>query len=206
MRCSIYGCTVDNSTKGFNPGTRFFTFPKDKNLQKQWLHLCKRADNFNVANARICSNHFVEDDYERNLMDELLGHTSKHRRALKKKAVPTENLPMSKIRKDSSRKQRIEKRERTKLIENILKELNGIDFNIIGKERVKHHTELLIQTNHDDRDQLIDQLKLRIAEMEREKESDTEALNKIFTKTQIKKLKIEVNAQNGLLKIFQNQL
>ncbi|KAL1488777.1 hypothetical protein ABEB36_014576 [Hypothenemus hampei] len=142
---------------------------------KVWIEKCQRTDFFNSDNARICSGHFKNSSYERNLKYELMGKpVPKNCRKLKLNAVPTLNLPACEgtimVQKSESTEE-MEKRNRALLVEEIIKE----------------HEK--IQTNHDDRDQLIDQLKLRIAEMEREKESDTEALNKIFTKTQIKKIK-----------------
>ncbi|KAJ8953307.1 hypothetical protein NQ318_012101 [Aromia moschata] len=71
----------------------FFGFPKDEKLKAKWRHLYKREDTFNVNNARICSNHFVDEDYERNLRHELLGYQPKRFRSLKKEDVPSKNLP-----------------------------------------------------------------------------------------------------------------
>ncbi|KAJ8944676.1 hypothetical protein NQ318_015884 [Aromia moschata] len=93
MRCAVYGCNTNNrSTNNF----KFFGFPKDENMKAKWKHLCKRKDKFNVKNARICSKHFVDEDYERNLKHELLGYQPKRFRSLKKEAVPSKNLPILK--------------------------------------------------------------------------------------------------------------
>ncbi|KAL1505181.1 hypothetical protein ABEB36_004803 [Hypothenemus hampei] len=49
---------------------------------------------FNSDNARICSGHFKNSSYERNLKYELLGKpVPKNCRKLKLNAVPTLNLP-----------------------------------------------------------------------------------------------------------------
>lgn len=84
MRCVVYGCAVDNMCKGFVPGTRFLSFPKDKELQGVWKQLCKRKDKFNIKFACVCDKHFTESDYERNLKHELLGYTPTKYRSLKK--------------------------------------------------------------------------------------------------------------------------
>ena len=56
-----------------NPkGLTYHRFPKDENLSKLWKNLCKRRDQINVKNARICELHFEEKDYERDLRNELL--------------------------------------------------------------------------------------------------------------------------------------
>lgn len=124
MRCAVFGCNVDNKCKkSFTPGTRFFPFPKDKDkLQAVWKHVCKREDKFNIKNARVCSKHFSDDDYERNLKHELLGYTPKNYRTLKKNAVPSKNLPnMLRQKGTSGRVERQEKRQQKKMVENLVK-------------------------------------------------------------------------------------
>lgn len=69
-----------------------FRFPKDLFYQKQWILKCKRADKWNPSSSFICSDHFNNDDYIRNLQAELLGYTPKGRR-LKSDAIPSLNLP-----------------------------------------------------------------------------------------------------------------
>ena len=39
----------------------FFTFPRDAAVRVMGVEDCKRADNFDPENARICSEHFRED-------------------------------------------------------------------------------------------------------------------------------------------------
>ena len=68
----------------------FHNFPKIEPLQKLWVDACKRKDQFNVKNAKICSNHFKPECYERDLKNELLNLPL--RRNLKLGSVPTENL------------------------------------------------------------------------------------------------------------------
>ncbi|KAJ8948575.1 hypothetical protein NQ318_007579 [Aromia moschata] len=90
MRCAVYDCNTNNRPKN---NFKFFGFPKDEKLKAKCRHLCKREGTFNVNNARICSNHFVDEDYERNLRHQLLGYQPKRFRSLKKEAVPSNNLP-----------------------------------------------------------------------------------------------------------------
>jgi hypothetical protein len=56
----------------------FHSFPKPKDMVSQtmrneWINRCKREDKLNPETSRICSKHFVETDYERDLQNELLG-------------------------------------------------------------------------------------------------------------------------------------
>ena len=50
----------------------YHNFPSDINLQKLWIELTKRKDPVNPKTARICSQHFKPEDYERDLRNELL--------------------------------------------------------------------------------------------------------------------------------------
>jgi len=47
---------------------------------------------WNPSSSFICSDHFNNDDYIRNLQAELLGYTPKGRRLIKPDAIPTLNL------------------------------------------------------------------------------------------------------------------
>ena len=122
MRCTVYGCGVDNQAKYFSPDIKFFSFPKDKKMLDIWKNLCKRDDDFNVKNARICSKHFSDSDYESNLQHELLGYKPKKYRPLKKEAIPSKNLPNKPAKENSTscREERFKKRERKEIVETIL--------------------------------------------------------------------------------------
>ncbi len=78
-----------------NPnGVSYFRFPKDPDLLKLWITKCKRQDNINIKNARMCELHFAQDCFERDLRSELLGLNPK--KLLKKTSVPTLLLPNQK--------------------------------------------------------------------------------------------------------------
>jgi len=69
------------------PLTTQHSFPvKNPALCKIWISRCKR-DKFNIQNSSICSNHFTDDDYERDLEHELLNLPP--RKKLKPTAAPT---------------------------------------------------------------------------------------------------------------------
>lgn len=122
MRCSLALCKSDNMCKNFDKKVMFFRFPTDPNLQKVWINVCKRKNRINVKYARVCSKHFSEDSYERNLRYELLGCATKNRRLLKADAVPSMNLTNNSTIKpqSGSRKDRLSKRSQSKLVNEIL--------------------------------------------------------------------------------------
>jgi hypothetical protein len=82
VRCAVFGYKNNHKTK---KGTGqegqdiiFHSFPKPKDMVSQtmrneWINRCKREDKLNPETSRICSKHFVETDYERDLQNELLG-------------------------------------------------------------------------------------------------------------------------------------
>jgi THAP domain len=79
IRCAIYGCNNSRlASKVSGQDLIFHVFPKPKDLvsntmRREWISRCKRQDRFNPDTSRICSAHFVESDYERDLQSELLG-------------------------------------------------------------------------------------------------------------------------------------
>ena len=80
--CVVRNCT---SASEANCGTSFHRFPEDKALREQWKNNLKhfKKKNFDpTPSSRVCSKHFVEDNYE-------LKPNSKRKR-LKFDAVPPE--------------------------------------------------------------------------------------------------------------------
>lgn len=92
--CAIAGCT-HHTRHQKELGFTFHRFPKNKELRLKWIHACKRADSFSVNEARVCSEHFDDSDYLRDLKSELLNLPAK--RVLKPDAVPHLNLPVSSV-------------------------------------------------------------------------------------------------------------
>ena len=94
VKCSVFGC---NSKDDNGNHYKLFTFPKEDNIRKKWIHLCKRKDKFNPKYGRICGRHFSGIQYSNNLMLKLLelspSKTSK--RMLKPDAFADQNLPTS---------------------------------------------------------------------------------------------------------------
>ena len=83
-------CDIDNITKGTD--IKYHPFPKDPKVQRIWILKCHRKDNFNTSIARICSKHFSETDYVRDLRAELMSIPL--RRVLREDAIPHMNHPV----------------------------------------------------------------------------------------------------------------
>uniref|UniRef100_A0A6P7GZ16 THAP domain-containing protein 1-like n=1 Tax=Diabrotica virgifera virgifera TaxID=50390 RepID=A0A6P7GZ16_DIAVI len=122
MRCAVFGCGSDNqSKKNPCPEVKFFTFPKNSELCKKWIHLTGRKDKFIVKNSVLCSKHFVESDYKVNLQHKLLNYRPKCYRGLKDDAIPSQHLPHSQKEKASiDRSERITKKIHKALVSELL--------------------------------------------------------------------------------------
>jgi hypothetical protein len=62
-------------------------------MAEKWAVACKRKDKINHDNARICSAHFLTEDYVRDMCGELTGHFSRKR--LKPTAIPSIHLTLA---------------------------------------------------------------------------------------------------------------
>ena len=88
--CAVYGCFSNLGQKG---NLSFHKLPKNEETRKTWVHLCKRKDPIDVDRSVVCSLHFQESAYERQLKCELFGRpTPKSQIRLKEGAVPTLHL------------------------------------------------------------------------------------------------------------------
>lgn len=77
-----------------------YKFPKDTNYARIWVRCCMKKDSFNTKSAFICSLHFSDEAYQRDINHDILGYSSK--RNLRKDAVPTLQLPsLRMLRKNS---------------------------------------------------------------------------------------------------------
>ncbi|KAK4299194.1 hypothetical protein Pmani_028512 [Petrolisthes manimaculis] len=85
--CSVFCCKNDKR-KNAGSGIRYFGFPRNKEVQQEWIRACDRPDDINVANAIVCSKHFKEVDYR--MKYQLLGKdNTRYHKLLKKDAVPS---------------------------------------------------------------------------------------------------------------------
>jgi hypothetical protein len=65
--CAVASCTNTRYNTKAVPGIVFHRFPKFPALAKAWESKCKRGDKINPENAVVCSQHFTDNDYERDL-------------------------------------------------------------------------------------------------------------------------------------------
>src|SRR5258705_11824602 len=89
--CSVATCqNTRKKTKGKD--IAYHVFPKESKLRAIWINYTKRADkHFNPNNARICSEHFIAEDFERDMRHEM-GINARRRLQLKTGARPSNNL------------------------------------------------------------------------------------------------------------------
>ena len=95
--CAAFNCNNDSrETKGSVPPIHYHVFATEESILKQWLAKISRADLVVTKNSRLCSRHFDDECYERDLKAELLGTPRQFR--LKPDAVPTKfsHLPETK--------------------------------------------------------------------------------------------------------------
>jgi len=124
--CAVAECDQGGRMKA--PETMLHRFPtKDHQRCKVWVSKCKR-DHVNVSNARICSKHFLDTDYEQDMQrEELLGAPPPKR--LKSTAVPSvfacRNIVPIGI---TPRQQRMEGRELRRDDESICKLIRNMDY------------------------------------------------------------------------------
>lgn len=91
-RCTVAVCNNSHSqTK--EKGISYFSFPKDPEIRRKWVHLCRRDGKWNPDSCSICSEHFLPEDFERDLKSELLNIPC--RKKLKPIAIPSQNLSKS---------------------------------------------------------------------------------------------------------------
>ncbi|KAK9680897.1 hypothetical protein QE152_g38741 [Popillia japonica] len=162
----------------------------------------------------MCSKHFVNTDYKWNLQHEILGYTNKRCRQLNEDAVPTKNLPKQpqSCTGSVSRAERSKQRDKAKRVKELLNSKdylrsasasliiigNGVLSNNISDGVGKCTTELSpsnalipnssdvgVNTEVDERDQTIWDLKARNEFLEEENKS----ILKQFSPTQLRKLR-----------------
>lgn len=75
--CSVAICrNTSINTKNRGLAIRFFSFPKNRDIRRTWIVKCHRQDKINPDTARVCSEHFSEEDYEDALRAKLMGNTA----------------------------------------------------------------------------------------------------------------------------------
>ena len=96
--CAVATChNYSRKTRKLGLNIVYHVFPKGADQRKLWLVKCKREDNVNCDQARICIDHFVSSDYEDGIKNILLSLPQLN--ILKPSAVPSVNLPFSSVPK-----------------------------------------------------------------------------------------------------------
>ena len=91
VSCAAFGCN-NRGTKG--NGLSFFSFPKDDQLRKAWIHYCRRWNFDPTSGHRLCSTHFTRDCFERDPLRMMeLGVDGTFKRRLKLDTTP--NVPLA---------------------------------------------------------------------------------------------------------------
>lgn len=123
MRCAVAVCN-NSREKALKQGRdlKFYVFPKDQMLKNEWAACCRREGHWNPSSSRICGDHFAEDDFERDLANELLGLPI--RKFLKKDAVPSLLLTPDDV-KNASTDQKLQKRGQKLPTEKIPSQFNA---------------------------------------------------------------------------------
>lgn len=146
--CSVPFCRNNSNVKN-KDGHKwtFFCFPKNPTLQREWLDKCKvkNKNSINVANARICSAHFTNDDYEDLIKSQILGTQP---RKLKDSVVPSLNLSLQKKESKKTQQECVSLHIKREESEEITKQ-RKIFLEEIIKEEILTNTEQkpLIDTN-----------------------------------------------------------
>src|SRR5664279_6312453 len=68
-KCCVPGCMNTRN----NSASSFHTFPSDSKIREAWITRIGVADTRVKPWSTVCSCHFVESDYERDLRAELIG-------------------------------------------------------------------------------------------------------------------------------------
>ena len=102
-----------------------YKFPKDSRLRRAWILACHRKDTFDPDKSRVCSLHFKEEDFDRDLRNELLGLPL--RKLKREDAVPSLLLlPQNPLKRSwnasenaKGRQERCQKRRRKEIVEDL---------------------------------------------------------------------------------------
>ncbi|XP_018315375.1 THAP domain-containing protein 1 [Mycetomoellerius zeteki] len=91
MTCNVNGCgNYLAKTKKIGGKIKYFSFPKDPVLSNKWHQACGKK---NISKySRICSKHFSDACFTKNLQQQLLGYSPSKTRKLRPDAIPTLHL------------------------------------------------------------------------------------------------------------------
>ncbi|KAK0089888.1 hypothetical protein PV325_004911 [Microctonus aethiopoides] len=160
-QCAVATCRNSHRrTRGRR--IRYHRFPQIPEVRARWVRACGRAPlsngdiPFNIQTARICSLHFTNDSYEKDMEHLVLGLPVRSR--LRRGAVPTIGVPVNvqpitKMLVDDAKRSILKVAHGNKLIDSGGKILD-IDINEQNyyKNKRRNQQRLIGQKNIDDND------------------------------------------------------
>lgn len=153
-QCAVATCRNSHrQTRGCS--IRYHRFPQIPEVRSRWVRACGRVPlsngeiPFNIQTARICSLHFTNDSYEKDMEHLVLGLPARSR--LRRGAVPTVGVPVD---VQPVTKMLVEDAKRSLLKVSHAKMLTGqkvIGKNVLSDSKQQHHqpaTERRQQHHH----------------------------------------------------------
>ena len=100
-QCAVSTCASRGGGGGLSDGNlgtvTFFRFPKDPARRAIWVNWCRRLDLFDPEQTRVCSLHFVKEDFDPSYFVRRSMGFVNSKPVLKPEASPSVNLPASHI-------------------------------------------------------------------------------------------------------------
>lgn len=91
VRCQVVSCKSNfKKTKTVDKSIHYFRFPKRPELRELWINKCGNSGDWDPEQCRICSLHFLPNDFLKDFRAELMGLP--RRKQLQPYAVPSLNL------------------------------------------------------------------------------------------------------------------
>ncbi|KAJ8935702.1 hypothetical protein NQ314_012679 [Rhamnusium bicolor] len=148
--------TCKNSSSKTGRTMIYHSFPKNKTIRDVWVQRCKRDGKWNPDSYHVCSAHFTDEDYERDLKGELLNIPLKKK--LQSGVVPSVNLssiqrqnnPLGESNQ-SKRKDKISYRDSKKLVTELLNIKQSDNLLTIPEEHTTEQTSIASSDIHPDR-------------------------------------------------------
>ena len=101
--CAEPSCRNGTGSGNRRAEVKFFRFPKEQDRARKWWQIIKRGETFpkTYQNLSLCSDHFIESDFQRDLKRELLQPgqpTSITSKKLLPSSKPSRNLSRPSVR------------------------------------------------------------------------------------------------------------
>lgn len=173
LKCSVLTCT--NRLSKYDNLLQFYNFPVDLQLKNIWFSRCgtKSRNNIDSNSLKICSEHFMPDDFEEHFSDD-------YKKLLKYNAVPSRNIPgTNTIPSYNVIKDHVDMSE---ILQNKLKQLKKEKSDLVKKMKVYEQNSKIKKKNCVTLRNKIDKLRSNSSIFS----SDRSLLSKVFSNAQIK--------------------